>query len=76
MIVCAWWCIIARKWTRTSDNPKENFGLRQKFSTIGTITAWGVPAAFTTAVIVTRDVDADELTGALTIFVIKNSIIK
>ena len=52
-----------RKWTRTSDNPKENFGLWQKFSTIGTITAWGVPAAFTIAVIVTRDVDADELTG-------------
>ncbi|XP_076242838.1 frizzled-4-like [Calliopsis andreniformis] len=63
VIVCAWWCIVVKKWTRTCGDPKKNFGLYTEFSTIGTIAAWGVPAAFTIAVLVTRDVDADELTG-------------
>ncbi|KAF7380829.1 hypothetical protein HZH66_014205 [Vespula vulgaris] len=65
VIVCAWWCIVARKWSRTAGNCKEDsFGLQQGFSTVGAVAAWGLPAAHTIAVLVTRDVDADELTGS------------
>lgn len=64
VVVCAWWCIAARKWTRSAGNHKEDgFGLQQGFSTVGAVAAWGLPAAHTIAVLVTRDVDADELTG-------------
>lgn len=57
---------MARKWTRTASNCKEDgFGPQQGFSTIAAVTAWGLPAAHTIAVLVTRDVDADELTGRL-----------
>jgi hypothetical protein len=55
---------MARKWTRTVGNCKEDsFGSQQGFSTIAAVAAWGLPAAHTIAVLVTRDVDADELTG-------------
>jgi len=64
VVICAWWCIMARKWTRTAGNYKEDsFGLQQGFSTVATVAAWSLPAAHTIAVLVTRDVDADELTG-------------
>lgn len=57
---------MARKWTRTTGNCKEDgFGPQQGFSTIAAVAAWGLPAAHTIAVLVTRDVDADELTGRL-----------
>lgn len=55
---------MARKWTRTAGNYKEDsFGPQQGFSTVAAVAAWGLPAAHTIAVLVTRDVDADELTG-------------
>ncbi|RLU17433.1 hypothetical protein DMN91_009668 [Ooceraea biroi] len=55
---------MARKWTRTAGNCKEDsFGLQQGFSTVAAVAAWGLPAAHTIAVLVTRDVDADELTA-------------
>lgn len=55
---------MARKWTRTTGNYKEDsFGAQQGFSTVAAVAAWGLPAAHTIAVLVTRDVDADELTG-------------
>lgn len=64
VVICAWWCIMARKWTRTAGNYKEDsFGPQQGFSTVAAVAAWGLPAAHTIAVLVTRDVDADELTG-------------
>lgn len=63
-MICAWWCIVARKWTKSPENCKENgFVLQQGFSTVGSVAAWGLPAAHTIAVLVTRDVDADELSG-------------
>ncbi|KAL0112486.1 hypothetical protein PUN28_012066 [Cardiocondyla obscurior] len=56
---------MARKWTRTAGNYKEDsFGLQQGFSTVASVVAWGLPAAHTIAVLVTRDVDADELTAS------------
>ncbi|XP_019698400.1 frizzled-4 isoform X1 [Harpegnathos saltator] len=65
VVICAWWCIMARKWTRTASNCKEDgFGPQQGFSTIAAVAAWGLPAAHTIAVLVTRDVDADELTAS------------
>ncbi|XP_066603094.1 frizzled-4 [Prorops nasuta] len=64
VIVCAWWCIVARKWTRTVTSVKEDFGIQQGLSTVAAVIAWGLPAAHTIAVLVTRDVDADELTGS------------
>jgi len=42
---------------------EDSFGSQQGFSTIAAVAAWGLPAAHTIAVLVTRDVDADELTG-------------
>lgn len=53
---------MARKWTKTTGNCKED-SLGQGFSTIAAVLAWGLPATHTIAVLVTRDVDADELTG-------------
>lgn len=65
-MICAWWCVMARKWTKTAGNCREDsFGLQQGFSTVASVAAWGLPAAQTIAVLVTRDVDADELTGEL-----------
>lgn len=56
---------MARKWTRMGSNCKEDgFGPQQGFSTIAAVAAWGLPAAHTIAVLVTRDVDADELTAS------------
>lgn len=40
----------------TSSRPERHSSLLQ-------LCAWGVPAALAAAVLVTRDVDADELTG-------------
>lgn len=37
-----------------------------RHSSLLQLAAWGVPAALAAAVLVTRDVDADELTGKLT----------
>lgn len=56
---------MARKWTRTAGNynKEDSFGPQQGFSTVAAVAAWGLPAAHTIAVLVTRDVDADELTG-------------
>lgn len=49
---------------KIAGNCKEDgFGLQQGFSTVTAVAAWGLPAAHTIAVLVTRDVDADELTG-------------
>lgn len=60
---------MARKWTKTAGNCREDsFGLQQGFSTVASVAAWGLPAAQTIAVLVTRDVDADELTGELLLF--------
>lgn len=42
---------------------EDSFGSQQGFSTVASVAAWGLPAAYTIAVLVTRDVDADELTG-------------
>lgn len=42
---------------------EDSFGSQQGFSTVAAVAAWGLPAAHTIAVLVTRDVDADELTG-------------
>ncbi|XP_043278601.1 frizzled-4 [Venturia canescens] len=68
VVLSGWWCIVARKWKRSSrsSNLKEDggFGLQQGFATVGAVAAWGFPAAHTIAVLVTRDVDADELTGS------------
>lgn len=64
--MCVWWCIAARKWVRSGGNRKDDgFGLQQGYATIGNVAAWGLPAAHTIAVLVTRDVDADELTGKI-----------
>ncbi|KAM0725426.1 Frizzled-4 [Formica fusca] len=63
VVICAWWCIMARKWTKTTGNCKED-SLGQGFSTITAVLAWGLPATHTIAVLVTRDVDADELTAS------------
>lgn len=72
VVLSGWWCIVARKWRKFSRNSsmKEDggFGLQQGFSTVGAVAAWGFPAAHTIAVLVTRDVDADELTGNLLFF--------
>lgn len=54
---------MARKWTKMTGNCKED-DLGQGFSTIAAVLAWGLPAAHTIAVLVTRDVDADELTAS------------
>lgn len=56
---------MARKWTRMAGSYKEeaSLGPQQGFSTVAAVAAWGLPAAHTIAVLVTRDVDADELTG-------------
>ncbi|XP_015121889.1 frizzled-4 [Diachasma alloeum] len=67
VVLCTWWCIAARRWIRSSATAalkEEGFGLQQGFSTVGAVVAWGFPAAHTIAVLVTRDVDADELTGS------------
>ncbi|XP_020279043.1 frizzled-4 [Pseudomyrmex gracilis] len=65
VVICAWWCVMAKKWTKTAGNCREDsFGLHQGFSTVAAVAAWGLPAAQTIAVLVTRDVDADELTAS------------
>lgn len=71
VVVCGWWCIAARKWTRSNggspgtqgNREDRGFGLEQGCSTVGTVASWGLPAVHTIAVLITRDVDADELTG-------------
>lgn len=50
-----------------SNCKEDGFGPQQGFSTIAAVAAWGLPAAHTIAVLVTRDVDADELTGTYSI---------
>ncbi|XP_012250728.2 frizzled-4 [Athalia rosae] len=76
VVVCAWWCISTRRWTKSKslglaggnstsrELQDQGFGLQQGCSTLGTVASWGLPAVHTIAVLVTRDVDADELTGS------------
>ncbi|KAG7200318.1 hypothetical protein KM043_017781 [Ampulex compressa] len=65
VVVCGWWSMAIRKWIQPASNCKPGeFGEHEGLFTIGAVAAWGIPAAFTIAVLVLRDVDADELTGS------------
>ncbi|KAK0091011.1 hypothetical protein PV326_003878 [Microctonus aethiopoides] len=68
VVLCTWWCIAARKWNRStgcnfSKNNDDGFGSQYCFSILGAIAAWSFPAVHTVIVLITRDVDADELMG-------------
>ncbi|XP_053610907.1 frizzled-4 [Plodia interpunctella] len=61
-----WWVVVAGAWRasvlrppQSSNTPSRN----ERHSSLLQLAAWGVPAALAAAVLVTRDVDADELTG-------------
>ena len=54
----AWRASVLRPPTTSSSRNDRHSSLLQ-------LAAWGVPAALAAAVLVTRDVDADELTGRL-----------
>ncbi|GBP28371.1 hypothetical protein EVAR_102941_1 [Eumeta japonica] len=58
------WVVVVGAWRATVLRPiGTNTGGRTPHSSLLQLAAWGVPAALTAAVLVTRDVDADELTA-------------
>ncbi|XP_026748048.1 frizzled-4 [Trichoplusia ni] len=60
-----WWVVVAGAWRASVMRPPAPAaGARNdRHSSLLQLAAWGVPAALAAAVLVTRDVDADELTG-------------
>ncbi|CAG9788615.1 unnamed protein product [Diatraea saccharalis] len=62
-----WWVVVAGAWRASVLRPSvttSGTGTRNdRHSSLLQLAAWGVPAALAAAVLVTRDVDADELTG-------------
>ena len=65
VVVCGWCYQATKKSIRISDGKgtKDDFGPEKGCSKLGAFTAWILPAVHTLAVFITRDVDADELTG-------------
>ncbi|KAF4526447.1 hypothetical protein B566_EDAN014059 [Ephemera danica] len=63
MAAAVWWVVLAAGWYLAAGRrvPPERLA---RHSSFGHLAAWGLPAAQTVAVLVLRDVDADELTGA------------
>lgn len=59
------WVVVAGAWRASVLRPPTPAsGTRNdRHSSLLQLAAWGVPAALAAAVLVTRDVDADELTG-------------
>lgn len=59
------WVVVAGAWRASVMRPPAPAaGARNdRHSSLLQLAAWGVPAALAAAVLVTRDVDADELTG-------------
>lgn len=57
MVAGAWRASVLRPAAPTSSARND------RHSSLLQLAAWGVPAALAAAVLVTRDVDADELTG-------------
>lgn len=56
--------VAAGAWRASVLRPPTTPGARNdRHSSLLQLAAWGVPAALAAAVLVTRDVDADELTG-------------
>ncbi|KAG7312269.1 hypothetical protein JYU34_001741 [Plutella xylostella] len=60
-----WWVVVAGAWRAAVLRPTTLPGAprHDRHSSLLQLAAWGVPAALAAAVLVTRDVDADELTG-------------
>ncbi|XP_050347935.1 frizzled-4 [Nymphalis io] len=59
-----WWVVVTGAWRASVLRPPSTPGARNdRHSSLLQLAAWGVPAALAAAVLVTRDVDADELTG-------------
>ncbi|XP_059057875.1 frizzled-4 [Achroia grisella] len=60
-----WWVVVAGAWRASVLRPPTTPGTARndRHSSLLQLAAWGVPAALAAAVLVTRDVDADELTG-------------
>lgn len=64
-----WWVVVAGAWRASVLRPSlpnagpSTGGRNNRHSSLLQLAAWGVPAALAAAVLVTRDVDADELTG-------------
>ncbi|XP_028041903.1 frizzled-4 [Bombyx mandarina] len=61
-----WWVVVAGAWRASvlrPPNPPGTMARNDRHSSLLQLAAWGVPAALAAAVLVTRDVDADELTG-------------
>ncbi|CAG9564838.1 unnamed protein product [Danaus chrysippus] len=59
-----WWVVAAGAWRASVLRPPTTPASRNdRHSSLLQLAAWGVPAALAAAVLVTRDVDADELTG-------------
>lgn len=63
------WVVVAGAWRATVLRPATAPGVagsttrNSRHSSLLQLCAWGAPAALTAAVLVTRDVDADELSG-------------
>ncbi|CAK1586808.1 unnamed protein product [Parnassius mnemosyne] len=60
-----WWVVAAGAWRASVLRPPASpvSARNDRHSSLLQLAAWGVPAALAAAVLVTRDVDADELTG-------------
>ncbi|XP_022121681.2 frizzled-4 [Pieris rapae] len=60
-----WWVVVAGAWRASVLRPPVTpaTSRNDRHSSLLQLAAWGVPAALAAAVLVTRDVDADELTG-------------
>ncbi|KAL0821619.1 hypothetical protein ABMA28_005066, partial [Loxostege sticticalis] len=59
------WVVVAGAWRASVLRPPAAPGStarNDRHSSLLQLAAWGVPAALAAAVLVTRDVDADELT--------------
>ncbi|XP_038222340.1 frizzled-4 [Zerene cesonia] len=65
MAASVWWVVVAGAWRASVLRPPTTpaSARNDRHSSLLQLAAWGVPAALTAAVLVTRDVDADELTG-------------
>ncbi|KAF7997329.1 hypothetical protein HCN44_005606 [Aphidius gifuensis] len=66
VVVCGWCYQSIKKSIRISDGKgtKDDFGPEKGCSKLGAFAAWILPGVHTLAVFITRDVDADELTGS------------
>jgi hypothetical protein len=60
--LCCRWVVLAAGWYLAAGRKVAPEKLA-RHSSLGHLAAWGLPAAQTVAVLVLRDVDADELTG-------------